>query len=303
MLSIQDIGLSIMGDSPKNFYILGGKEYGIKDKYIEILVSKFGSKIEYETVQEVVALFSKHHIIPLESHVYVVRYDKTFVSQASKDSPDRILSLGIIGTLVLVYEDAKDLGKLDKVFPDNTASIDAIDIKHMVKHLKSDFPDLDDLTVTSVAKYSDNYFHAKNICRCLDCVSGKYMLTEKQIISLFGLQTAYSNDEVQIAVASRNFNALVHILEHYEGDPQNILYQILRVMVELDKVQSSKFSNSTLKQYANKWQPADIYYMFNHTYEAIKSMRSGYAADVSDLIVYLGALMCFQTIPDTRLLK
>ena len=39
MLSIQEVGLSILGDSPKKFYILGGSEYGIKDKYIEILVS------------------------------------------------------------------------------------------------------------------------------------------------------------------------------------------------------------------------------------------------------------------------
>ena len=44
MLSIQDLGLSILGDSPKNFYILGGIEYGIKDKYIEILESKIGPR-------------------------------------------------------------------------------------------------------------------------------------------------------------------------------------------------------------------------------------------------------------------
>ena len=35
MLTIQDLGLSIMGDTPKNLYILGGSEYGIKDKYID----------------------------------------------------------------------------------------------------------------------------------------------------------------------------------------------------------------------------------------------------------------------------
>ena len=303
MLSIQDLGLSILGDSPKKFYILGGPEYGIKDKYIEILSSKIGAKIEYETVMEVINLMSKHHIIPLEPRVYVVRYDKSFVSSANKDLAMRILSLNIVGTLVLIYEDEKDLNKLDKVFPDNTASIEHIDIKHMSKYLRSDFPDLDHRTIEYAAKNSVNYYQAKNICRCLDIIQGKVMLSEKQIVSLFDIQASYSNTDVQVAVASRNFNAFMKVIEHYEGDMQNILYQILRVMIELDKCHSGKYSNSPLKEYAKKWTRADIYYMFNHTYGAIKDLRSGYIVEVSDLITYLGALMMFQNIPDTRLLK
>lgn len=303
MLSIQDVGLSILGDSPKNFYILGGAEYGIKDRYIEILTTKIGATIEYDTVMDVVSLMSKNHIIPLQPQVYVVRYDKAFISQANKEFAERILSLNIVGTLVLIYEDSKDLNKLDKVFPDNTASIDTIDIKHLVKYLKSDFPKLDEKSIGYAAKLANNYYQAKTICRCLDCIKDKMLLTEKQIISLFDLQNTYANDALQVAIASRNFNALVYITEHYESDPQGILYQILRVMIELDKVQSSKYSNSPLKQYAKKWKPADIYFMFNHTYEAIKSLRSGYVADINDIITYLGALMMFQSVPDMRLLK
>ena len=303
MLSIQDVGLSILGDTPKNFYILGGAEYGIKDRYIEILTTKIGAKLEYETVMDVVNLMSKNHIIPLQPQVYVVRYDKTFLSQANKELAARILSLDIVGTLILIYEDPKDLNKLDKVFPDNTASIDAIDIKHMTKYLKSDFPDLDDKTIGYVSKQAYNYYHAKNMCMCLNVIRDKMLLTEKQIILLFDIQNTISNDAIQEAIASRNFNALVYLSEHYEGDPQNILYQILRVMVELDKIQSSKYSNSPLKKYAKYWKPLDVYYMFNHTYDAIKSLRLGYTVDVLDLITYLGALMVFQSIPNTRLLK
>lgn len=303
MLTIQEVGLSILGDSPKNFYILGGAEYGIKDKYIEILTAKVGSKIEYDTVADVISLMSKHHLIPLQPQVYVVRYDKAFLSQANKELAGRLLALDIVGTLILIYEDPKDLNKLDKVFPDNTASIDAIDIKHMIKYLKSDFSELDDKTIEYAAKLSHNYYQAKNICRSLNCIKNKMLLSEKQIVSLFDLQNTYSNDAVQEAIASRNFNALVYIAEHYESDPQGILYQILRVMIELDKIQNSKYSNSPLKKYAKKWKAADIYFMYCHTYEAIKSLRSGYTVDVLDLITYLGALMMFQNIPDTRLLK
>lgn len=303
MLSIQEIGLSILGDSPMKFYILGGSEYGIKDKYIEILTQKIGPKIEYQNVMDVVNLMSKNHIIPLKPQVYVVRYDKVFLTTATKELATKILGLNIIGTLVLVYEDDKDVNKLDKLFPENTATIDYIDAKHTEKYLKSDFPDLDPKTISYAAQHSSNYYQAKNICRCLYLVKDKVLLTEKQIVSLFDIKTVYTNDDVQVAVANKNFNALVYIAEHYEGDIQNILYQILRVMIELDKCLDSKYSNSPLKPYVKKWSRPDIYYMFNHTYDAIKSLRSGYTVSVEDLITYLGALMVFKEIPDLRMLQ
>jgi hypothetical protein len=303
MLSIQDLGLSILGDNPKNFYILGGSEYGIKDKYIEILSDKIGSKMEYDTVLDVITLMSKYHIIPLQPKVYVVRYDKSFISLVTKDIANKISNLNIVGTIVLIYEDEKDLHKLDKFFPDNTATIDAIDVKHMVKYLRSDFPELDKKTAEYAANMSTNYYQAKNICRCLDVIRNDILLTESQMISLFGLQTNYSNDDVQVAIASRNFNALMHIIDHYDGDLQNILYLILRVMVELDKCFDGKYVNSPVKKYAKNWTKPDVYFMFNHTYAAIKSLRSGYTVELSDLITYLGALMMFKNIPDTRLLK
>ena len=302
MLTIQETGLSILGDSPKNFYILGGSEYGIKERYIDILTEKIGSKQEYAKVVDVIAIMSKYHIIPLEPHVYVVRYDKEFLAQA-KDLVSKIAALDIVGTLILVYEDPKDLAKLDKLFPENTSSIDPIDAKHMAKYLNSDFEGIDPQIVKYVTKHVHNYYQARNICRCLYAVQDKTLLSEKQILSLFSLQLNFTNDDLQVAIASRNFNALIYIAEHYDGDVSGILYQILRVMIELDKIKSSKYSNSPLRDYARKWTPVDIYWMFQHTYEAIKSVRSGYAADIYDLITYLGALMLFNPIPNTQVMK
>jgi len=162
---------------------------------------------------------------------------------------------------------------------------------------------LDKRTISCVAKNALNYYQAKNICRGLFAIQDTVILTEKQIVTLFDLKTSYSSDDIQVAIASRNFNALMHILDGYDGDTQGILYLILRVMTELDKIQSSKYSDSPLKKYAKDWKKADIYYMFNHTYDAIKSLRSGYTVEVSDLIIYLGALMMFTNIPETGLLK
>jgi len=302
MLSIQDIGLSILGDTPKNFYILGGSEYGIKDKYIDVLVSKVGAKLEYATVMDVVNLMSKYHIIPLQPQVYVVRYDKGFVSSATKELATKLLSLNIVGTLVLIYEDSKDITKLDKLFPDNTAIIDPVDIKHLTKYLRSDFPDLDKKTIDNVAKHTSNYYRAKNICRCLDVIKDKVLLTEKQIMALFDIQPNYSDSDIQIAVVTKDFNSLVYMSEHYDGDVQSILYLILRTMIELDKCIDGKYVNSPLKKYSKNWTKPDIYFMFNHTYNAIKALRSGYTVEVVDLITYLGALMRFKNIPDMKLL-
>lgn len=302
MLSIQDLGLSIFSDTPKKLYILGGAEYGVKDKYIEVLVAKFGNKIEYDTVTEVVDFLSGYHIIPVEPCVYVIRYDKTYVSAVNKVLADKLQSLSFDGTIVLLYEDTKDLTKMDKFFPENTASIDGVDLKHMVKYLKSDFPDINAQSAEFAAKYATNYYHAKNICRCLYAIQDKLILSEKQIVSLFDINLSYDNEDLQVAIASRNFNALMYIADHYDGDLQNILYQILRVVIELDKCQNGKYTKSNLSKYAKLWERADIYWMFNHTYEMIKSIRSGYPVDVQDAIIYLGALMKFKNIPETRLL-
>jgi hypothetical protein len=303
MLSIQDVGLSVFGDSPKKLYILGGSEYGIKEKYIDILVDKIGAKLEYDSVEDVIGIMSKYHIIPLPPRVYVVRYDKAFVSAANKDLAAKLLSLNIIGTLVLIYEDTKDLTKLDKLFPDNTASIDPIDVKHMTKYLTADFPELDKKSIGNVAKYACNYYQAKNICRCLDAIKGKMLLTEKQLLTLFDIKLAYTNEDVQVAIASRNFNALMYILDHYDGDLNSLLYQILRVMLEIDKCQSTKYTNSPLKAYAKNWTPIDVYYMFSQVYNVIQELRSGADAEIYDMIVYLGALMMFTNVPSIDVLK
>lgn len=303
MLSIQDVGLSIFGDTPKKLYILGGPEYGIKEKYIEILITKIGPKIEYDNVADVIQLMSTYHLIPLDPQVYVVRYDKNFISNLNKDLTEKVLNLKTIGTLVLIYEDDKDIHKLDKHFPDNTAVINPIDDKHMSKHLRQDFPDLDKQTIEAVVQVAENYYQAKNICRCLFVVQDKIKLTKQQIVSLFDLKTTYSNEALQIAIANRDFRSLIDIAEHYESDPQLILYQILRVMVEIDKCFDGKYVNSPIKKYAKNWTRPDVYYMFQHTYEAIKALRSGCTVDIQDLIVYLGALMKFKNIPDMGLLK
>ena len=303
MLSIQELGLSIMSDSPKNLYILGGSEYGIKDKYIDILCSKIGPQIQYPDFLSVLDLMTGFRIIPLEPQVYIIRYDKSFFSKLGPALVDRFNSLKIVGTIVLLYEDDADIAKLDKYFPDNTAVINAIDSKHMAKYLGQDFPNLDQHTIKYAAERSCNYYQAKNICRCLNCIKDEIILTEAQIVSLFDLNTFKAEEDIQIAVASRNFRDYILAIDSYDGDLTRVLYTILRTMIELDKLMDNKYTDSPLKKYVSEWTRPDVYYMFNHTYRILQSLRQGVTANIEDILVYLGALFKFKRIPDLEVLQ
>lgn len=303
MLTIQDLGLSIMGDTPKNLYILGGAEYGIKDKYIDILCSKIGPQIQYPDFLSVLDLMTGFRIIPLQPQVYVIRYDKSFFSKLGPALVDKFNSLNIIGTIVLIYEDDSDISKLDKHFPNNTAIINAIDPKHMAKYLSQDFPDLDQTTIKYAATRSRNYYQAKNICRCLNCIKDEILLSEAQIASLFDLNTYKTEEDIQLAVASRNFRDYILAIDNYDGDQARILYTILRTMIELDKIMDNKYTDSPLKKYVKEWTRPDVYYMFNHTYRILQSLRQGVTANIEDILIYLGALFKFQRIPDLEVLS
>lgn len=305
MLTIQELGLSIMGDSPKNFYILGGSEFGIKEKYIDILESKIGKRIEHSSVIDLIASMDKKQLIPVPPSVYVIRYDKTFLSKLSDKNGElaqKVSKCKINGCIVLIYEADSDINKCDKYFPDNTAIVTHIDTKFVIKYLKSDFPELKDDYCYIAAKVSSDYYQAKNIARCLYSIQDNYTLNEGQVKYLFGLDTTYKESDVMAAIANRDFASLVYMSEHFEGDMQNILYTILRTMIELDKCLDNKYTQSPLQKASKLWTRYDVYWMFNHTYNALKQLRSGYSADPEIYITYLAAILRFKQIPSLQAL-
>jgi hypothetical protein len=305
MLTIQELGLSIMGDTPKSFYILGGTEFGIKEKYIDILESKIGTRIEHSSVIDLIASMEKKHLIPIPPSVYVIRYDKTFLSKLSEKNSDiatRVKNCKINGCIVFIYETDADVTKCDKYFPENTSIVTHIDTKFVIKYLKSDFPELKDEYCQIAAKVASDYYQAKNIARCLYSIQDKCTLTEGQVKYLFGLDTTYKDSDLMLAIANRDFASLVYMSEHFEGDIQNIFYTILRTMIELDKCLDNKYTQSPLQKASKLWTRYDVYYYFNHTYNALKQLRLGYAADPSLYIVYLAALLRFKQIPDMKVL-
>lgn len=304
MLSIQDVGLSIMGDTPKSLYFLGGPEYGVKFKYINILASKLGSIQEFSGMMSFISFMSKIHIIPMQSHVYVIRYDKEFISKLNADLADTLTHLDILGTVVVLYDDEASIRKLNKFFPDNVAVINYVDSKYLIKYLKADFPDLNPKIFKFIAANIQDYYQARLVAGCLNCVRNTPAgnMTESEISSLFGLVPTVSNSDIQIAVASRNYVDYLNLLDNYDRDYNSIIYIILNTMSELDKVLDNKFANSPVKKFGDKWTRADVYCMFNQTYYVLDVLRNGFHVDIKDMLIYLGALLRFQQIPDVGVL-
>lgn len=176
-----------------------------------------------------------------------------------------------------------------------------MDPKHLVKYLKADFPDLDNKTLNTIALASNDYYHAKNVCRCLCSIPDTYKVDE--LLPLFGIRFTSTDLGLQQCIAGRDFVGFSNIADCYDGDKQNILYLILRTMGELDKCLDNKYADSPVKGYAELWSRSDIYYMFNHTFQMLASLRSGFTANIDDALVYLSALWRFNQIPSMEVLQ
>lgn len=305
MISIQDLGLSILSDTPKHLYIIGGSEYGVKDKYIEKLTQLYGARSEYPDMDSIISLFSVKHLIPLKPQLYVVRYDEQFVSSINATLASKIKSLKIVGTVVCLYADPKQIEKLDKFLPESVAVIENVNPQFIEKYLHSDFPKLDDRSIHVATLAASNYGHARNICKSMSYADPEALakMSDIQLATLFGCSQAVAEEEFRKYIAGKNFAALTKLLESYEGEYDSLLYTILQTMIDLEKVLSSKYANSDLKDFIKLWTVEDIYYMFMNTYDEISKLRSNTSADAKNSLIYLFGLLPFQRIPSTEALN
>lgn len=305
MVTIQDVGIQILGDNPGKFYIFGGTEYGIKEKYISILKDKYGKQVESTSVKDVIDMLSKRHIIPLEPAVYVIRYDESFVSELSELLASRISKLKFEGTIVCLYESAKHITKLDKYLPDFTVSIDSVSPQFVAKYLHSDFPNLSDRFINIAVHHGDNYNQSRNMCRCMNSVSEDSLsnMTDEQIAALFGCSDVSTEAHIRIGVASKQFKYLIDTIENYDDDGDRVLYAILQTMIELDKILDNSRIQSDIKDYAKLWTREDVYHMFMNTYEELKKRRSSTTCDIHFSLVYLFGLLKFKPIPSPEVMN
>ena len=300
MRTIQEVGTEILTGNPANMYVMIGQEYGIKMKYIKILANHYKTEIQsYSKVSDVLNLMKTKHLIPLQPSVYVVRYDEEFVSTLKEGIQRQIHSINIIGTLVCIYDAPKHSSKLEKYLPDYTVSIDAVSPRFMVKYLHQDFPGLADNLIEAAVELSTDYGEAQNMCSCMIKVKPEKLCTipKSELSKLFGHQSISTESEIRKGIAARNFRYLMSVFDKYEGTVDDAIYTIMSTMVELDKIQDNKYTDSEIRQYLSKWKREDIYYMFVHAYNELKRVRSGAVLDGKDSLIYLCSLVQFSQIP------
>ena len=294
-----------MSDSPKKLYIIGGQEYGIKDKYIDKLTTLYGNKEEYPDMNSVINFLSVKHLIPIDPTLYVVRYDDNLVSSISASVVQKINKLKFKGTIICLYSDIRSIDKLDKYFPDNTCIVDSVNPKFVNKYLHSDFPELGDRYIQIATDCSTSYGHARTICKSLMHADKAQLsaMNDRQIAELFGCTNESVESDIKSCIAARNFNKGVSLVELYRGDHNNIIYTMLQTMLDLEKILTSKYSDSPIKDYAKFWKLQDIYYFFMNAYSQLSILRSNTSSDVDSSIVYLMGLLTFKDIPSPEVMN
>lgn len=300
MLTIQDIGRQIMSGNPLKFYAMLGTEYGIKDRYIEILKDRYGGDfVEYSTVSGALSLMRQKHLIPLSPTLYIIRYDETFISEVNDKSESMIDNLNIIGTIVCIYEDIKQCKKLLKYLPKYAVSIDAVSPQFILKYLIDEFPQVGQDLASICVKSTTCYSQARNMCRCIsyapDIVRN---IPEPEIAKLFGTVQLSSDSQLRIAVAMKNTAVTLSIIESYNGTYDSAMYTMLATMLELEKLHYNKRLDSDIKNFVAKWTLKDIYNFFNSIYFRLNNLRSSSAVDGKLSLTYLASLLAFQEIPD-----
>lgn len=302
MLSIQDAGIEILGDNPRSFYIFCGSEYGVKSSYLDHLRSLYSDYIELDTVQELTRSFERKSLVPIDNTLYVCRYDFDFLKVLDDKQVKKFNSYHIPGCLVLIYSDDKSFNKCNKYFEDNTIRFDEISPLFVTKYLISDFPNLDKHYIQLVVPYCyGGYGQAKTICSQLDSISGSIRdLEDIDILRLFALERISTEDQFSIAIASRNFNSMMSIIDSFEGDYNYLLNHFCFTMMNIDKLMDKKNSESPLSRYVKLWTRQDVYYMFSHAYnEMVYSRSYGSSRDIKDALVWMSALVKFSRIPSS----
>lgn len=302
MRTIQDVGIEIMEGHPAKFYIFAGSEYGIKMKYISEIASSYSSPpIEAESVNDVINLMTTRHLIPLKPSVYIVRYDEDFLSSLSDKTESELSRIKIEGTIVCLYEQSKHIQKLEKYLPNELVIINPVSPKFVNMYLHKEFTGLPDKLIDSAVHMSNDYGNARNIARLMTYapVEDLYKLEDSELVALFGSSSQSSDTNIKCGVAARNFKYLIELLEMYPDSLDNVVYAVLSAMVELEKISKSKYIESDLRQFSDRWKMKDIFNMFMNAYHVLELSRK-YPTDMINHVLYLFSLLQFSEIPSVE---
>lgn len=299
MATIQEVGKAILSNTPDKLYIFGGHEYGLKCKYIDMMKEHYGSAVEAESAESVFKLMQGRRIVPLSPALYIVRYDEEFVRNLNEKQAEQLEKLNIVGTIVCLYEDEKQVQKCMKFLTKYTVRIDPVNPAYVVQYLIKDYPSLSQLVIQNVVSVTSDYNLCRCICNCLQYASPQYLskATPAAIANAFGYKVSSTEDNIKLALAARDFNCLVTLLDHYEDDLGLLLYTVMSTMLTLEKLIGTKYGDDPLRQYVSLWNVTDIYFMFNNAFLLLQQSRK-YAVNMKDQITYLFSLVRVSPVPN-----
>lgn len=299
MLTIQEVGTEILSNKPRKLYIMLGDEWGIKQKYLDLIANTCeGRVVEYPSMAELVKFLKTRRLIPLQKTMFVIRQDETFVSGA-QDLAAALIPLKVPGTIVCLYDGDKNLQKFDKVLSDFVVMINKVSKPFLMKYLKQDYPGIANQYIEMVVDIATDYGAAKNICRALAVLKPEQLayVSTTELCRVFGYSREYTDTQVRMGVAARDFNYLADAMQSFLNDLDAVLYSILSTMLELEKLKCNPHTQSDLSSYVKYWTIEDIYYMFDYTYEEIRRLRSMSSYNPENSILFLFSLLKFSPIP------
>lgn len=305
MISVQDLGIEILSNKFRKFYVFFGAEYGVKKKYLDIMKAYYdGRQKEISSMKDFINMMKVKQLIPLRPTLYVVRYDQEFSKSVGAGTAQQINKLKFLGTCVCIYEDSNLQDKFDKHLPDATTVINHVNPMFIKKYLMNDYPGLDEGLAGIAANISVNYGQARNIAYAMinSDMNALRNMDEVTISNLFGVSSQTNEKYLQACIACRNFKAVIDAVARYPQIDDSILYVFTQTMNELEKIKTYRSTDSPIKQYSKLWTEEDIYNFFNHSYSALYKIRIGLTSDISASVTYLAGLLQFNKIPSVEVM-
>ena len=301
MLSIQEVGRSILTNNPNNLYMFVGHEYGIKDTYLSHLKDYYQSYREVDKMSDIIRMFSTKRLIASDPELYIIRYDEDFISNLDAKLSNKVKSLDIVGTVVCLYESSNSEAKLSKYLPEYTVSIDEVSSTYLLKYLKSEFSSIPDTVLRDVVLLGTNYQDCRNMCYSLSNMSSTVLqnLSKADLASTFGKNTNYTEKLFKDCIMSRNYFKALCMVESEDVDADSRIYAIMSAMIELEKILSGSKISDNYKKYREVWDLRSVYNMFMNCYDQIRKSRYGGTTSKNSLL-YLVYLLRFKNIPSVE---
>lgn len=138
-MNLLELCNSLLKKEFRNFYVFAGAEYTILDIYIQKVADGIGANIiETDTVDSVYRNLDRRNLFDSGKQLYLVRYDKEFLTEESiwKDIVKKLERAK--ATLIIKYSDLDARSKFHKTFDEYITEFQPLSVEVLTKYIKND---------------------------------------------------------------------------------------------------------------------------------------------------------------------